>query len=92
MSNATDNPARHRYEMEIDGETAFVTYARHGDRLTLIHTEVPKVLSGRGIGTKLARSVLEDVRRLGLRVVPECEFMAGFIQRNPAFTDLLAGP
>jgi predicted GNAT family acetyltransferase len=92
MSDATDNPARNRYEMEIDGEIAFVTYARQGDRLTLIHTEVPKALNGRGIGTKLARSVLQDVRRRGLRLVPECEFMAGFIQRNPAFADLLAEP
>ncbi len=90
MSDATDNPARDRYEMPVDGETAFVTYARHGDQITLLHTEVPAALNGRGIGSKLARSVLQDIRTRRLRVIPECEFIAGFIQRNPEFADLLA--
>jgi predicted GNAT family acetyltransferase len=89
MIDATDNPAHHRYEMLVDGETAYVTYARHGDRITLVHTEVPKALGGRGIGSALARSVLDDIRRRGLRVVAECEFIEGFINRNPAYADLL---
>jgi predicted GNAT family acetyltransferase len=67
-----------------------VTYTRDGARITLLHTEVPQSLSGRGIGSALARSVLEDIRRRGLRVVPRCEFIAGFIQRHPAYTDILA--
>ena len=90
MTHATDNPTRNRYEMPIDGETAFVTYTSRGNQITLVHTEVPAALNGRGIGSKLARSVLEDIRRRGLSVIPECEFIAGFIQRNPEFADLLA--
>jgi uncharacterized protein len=89
MEEATDNAARHRYEMLVDGETAYVTYVRHGERITLTHTEVPKALAGRGIGSALARSVLDDIRRRGLRVIAECEFMEGFIRRNPAYADLL---
>ena len=90
MADANDNPARHRYEMPVDGETAYVTYARRGDHITLIHTEVPAALGGRGIGSALARSVLDDIRRRGLRVTAECEFIAGFIERNPGYADLLA--
>jgi uncharacterized protein len=90
MIDATDNPAHHRYEMMVDGETAYVTYARQSDRITLVHTEVPKALGGRGIGSALARSVLDDIRRRGLRVVAECEFIEGFINRNPVYADLLA--
>ena len=47
MNELTDNSARRRFEMVVDGVTAYVTYARHGDRLTLVHTEVPKALGGR---------------------------------------------
>ncbi len=90
MSEITDNTARHRFEMVVDDETAYVTYALHGDHITLIHTQVPTALGGRGIGSKLARAVLDDIRRRGLRVTPECEFMASFIQRNPAYADLVA--
>lgn len=90
MSEATDNPTHHRYEMPIDGTTAFVTYARHGHTITLIHTEVPAALEGRGVGSALARSVLDDIRRRGLHVVPECTFIAGYIARHPAYADLVA--
>ena len=90
MAEVTDNLARSRYEMVANGETAFVTYTRHGNRITLIYTEVPEALSGRGVGSALARFVLEDIRRRGLRVVPECTFMAGYIQRHPDFADIVA--
>ena len=90
MSAIIDNAARHRFEMVVDGQIAYVTYVRHGDRLTLMHTEVPKALGGRGIGSALARAVLDEIRRRGVRITPECEFMAGFIERNPDYADLIA--
>jgi predicted GNAT family acetyltransferase len=91
MPDVTDNTALGRYEMRMDGQTAFVEYRRRGDRITLVHTEVPEALSGRGIGSALARAVLEDIRRRGVHVVPECEFIAGYIERHPAYGDLVAG-
>jgi uncharacterized protein len=90
MQAVTDNAALGRFEMDVEGETAFVTYLRDGDRLTLVHTEVPQALAGRGVGSSLARAVLDDVRQRGLRVVPECAFMAAFIARHPTFADLVA--
>jgi predicted GNAT family acetyltransferase len=89
MTKVTDNAALSRYEMVVDGVTAFVTYARQDGRITLIHTEVPKALGGRGIGSALASGVLEDIRAQGLRVVPECEFMAAFIKRHTEFSNLV---
>jgi len=90
MAELTDNPARHRYEMLVDGQTAFVTYELRGDRIALLHTEVPEALSGRGVASTLARLALEDVRRRGLSVIPECAFVGRFIERHPEFGDLVA--
>ena len=92
MAEVTDNAARRRYEMVVDGATAYVTYVRHGDRLTLVHTEVPKVLGGRGVGSSLATAVLEDVRTRGLRIAVECEFLEAFIKRHSEFADLVVEP
>jgi uncharacterized protein len=89
MTEVTDNAGLSRYEMAVDGVTAFVIYARQGDEITLVHTEVPQALGGRGIGSALATGVLEDIRSRGLRVVPECEFIAAFIQRHREFADLV---
>jgi len=92
MTDLTDNAARHRFEMNIDGTTAFVTYRLDADRLVLIHTEVPETLSGKGVGSAIARAVLDNARARGLRVVPECEFIAGFIGRHPEYATLVARP
>jgi predicted GNAT family acetyltransferase len=55
MPDLTDNAAHHRYDMTVDGHTAYVTYALSNSRVKLIHTEVPKELGGRGLGSVLAR-------------------------------------
>ena len=85
-----DNPARHRYELEVDGHVAFAEYGLAAGVITFIHTEVPKALGGKGVGSALARGALEDVRRRGLRVVAQCPFIKGFIDKHAEFSDLLA--
>jgi uncharacterized protein len=57
--------------------------------LTIVHTEVPSHLRGRGIGSVLARGVLQDIRAKGWKVIPRCGFLAAFIRENPEFHDLL---
>ena len=49
-----------------------------------------KELGGKGVGSTLARGALEDVRRRGLRVVAQCPFIKGFIDKHAEFSDLLA--
>jgi uncharacterized protein len=85
-----NNPAQHRYELTVDGHTAFTVYKLTPGVITFIHTEVPKELGGRGIGTKLARGALDQVRAEGLKVVAQCPFIAGFIAKNAEYQDLLA--
>jgi hypothetical protein len=86
----TDNTARRRYELDIDGATAFVNYRRSAGVISLLHAEVPPALEGRGIGSEMARAVLEAARANGEKVVPACSFIADFIAKNPEFQDLVA--
>ena len=90
MAEVTDNPALSRYEMLVDGVTAFVVYRRDGDVVELVHTEVPQTLSGRGVGSALARGTLDLTRAAGLKIRPLCPFIAAFIQRHPDYADLVA--
>ena len=85
-----DNKGQSRFELPVDGHVAFSQYQRAPGTITFLHTEVPKELEGRGIGSRLARGALELVRAEGLRVVPKCPFIAGFIQKHPEFQNLLA--
>ena len=90
MEGVIDNPVESRFEMEVEGGLAFVTY-RRGDRtIVLNHAEVPRELEGRGIGSRLVKATLEAIRSEGRKVVPRCPFIAAYIRRYPEFADLLA--
>lgn len=85
-----DNPARHRYELVVDGVTAFVTYERQPGRIVLVHTEVPDALAGKGVGSRLAKGALDSIRAAGMKLVPQCPFIARFIEKHPEYRDLVA--
>ena len=87
----TDNAQHQRYEMPVTGGTAFVAYRRTGDVLTLDHAEVPSALEGQGLGGRLVKATLDDIRARGLKVVPRCSFVRAYMHRHPEYDDLLAG-
>ena len=89
-SNVRDNTERHRFELDADGHIAFSNYKRADGVLTILHTEVPKELEGRGIGSALIRGVLDIARAQGLKVIAVCPFATGYIERHPEYADLLA--
>ncbi|MCU1372803.1 MAG: GCN5-related N-acetyltransferase [Actinomycetia bacterium] len=93
MSDPTvvDDPSRSRYELLLDDHVAgTVAYLRHGDILDLVHTEIEPDHEGEGLGSAIARGVLDDVRRRGLRIRPTCPFIAGWLEKHPAYEDLIA--
>ena len=89
MSEVKDNPALSRFEMASGDAVAYVEYMRAGGWTVLVHTEVPKALSGRGVGSKLVGGTLDAVRAEGLKVVPRCGFVAAYVERHPEYRDLL---
>ena len=87
----TDNREESRFELEAEGGTAIAAYRRSEDgRIVFTHTEVPPELEGQGIGSALIRGALEQVRAEGLKVVPACSFVRGWIERHKEAQDLLA--
>jgi uncharacterized protein len=87
-SSVRDNTERHRFELEADGHVAFSNYSRAGNVLTILPTDVPKALEGRGIGSTLTRGVLDTARSQGLKVKAVCPFAKGYIERHPEYADL----
>ena len=87
----TDNEAEKRYEARLDGELAGAAYYDSADDLIVFtHTEVDDAFEGHGVGSALARFALDDVRADGRRkVVARCPFIKGWIDRHPAYQDLL---
>jgi len=88
--NFRDNDGSNRFELNVNGVIAFVTYRRSPGTITLVHTDVPPELGGQGIGSKLARATLDAVRARGLKLSIECDFIRSFMQKHPEYNDLLA--
>src|SRR5436309_11707035 len=90
MNNAVSNNAtHHRYELKADGHIAATYYKMADGVITFIHTEVPPELGGKGIGSRLIKGALDQVRADGLKVIAECEFVKRYIEKHPNYADLL---
>jgi predicted GNAT family acetyltransferase len=85
----SNNPAQHRYELTVEGHVAAAHYELAGGVITFVHTDVPAELSGRGIGSKLIKSALDQVRADGLKVIAQCPFVKGWIGKHSDYADLL---
>lgn len=85
-----NNKEAHRFQVEVDGFTAFIDYKLSGETITLVHTKVPSELEGRGLGSKLVKAALDSSRDDGLKVIPECPFVASYIERHNEYADLVA--
>lgn len=85
-----NNEQESQYETTVEGQTAYVAY-EHEDRNRVVftHTIVPDELSGRGIAKELVEHALSEARANGMRVVPQCSYVAAFIKRNPEYADLV---
>jgi predicted GNAT family acetyltransferase len=93
--DVTDNPAASRYEARIgDRLLGIVDYELDpaGEAIVLVHTEVLPDAEGRGVGSRLAKTALEDVRRRGLRLTVDCPFIGAYLKRHPGeYADLTGG-
>jgi len=81
-TQVTDNQSRSRFELQAEGHLAELRYRRNGNRLVLIHTEVPAELEGRGVGGWLVTAAIDRAAREGMTVVPLCPFARGWLGRH----------
>lgn len=80
-----------RFTMDTPAGPAVLSYTALPDgTLDLQHTSVPSDERGEGIGGRLVEAALAHARREGVRIVPSCPFVRGWLGRNPGHEDLVA--
>jgi len=84
-----DAPDRQRYEAVRDGAVlGFAAYQKTHELIVFTHTEVDPAFEGQGVGGTLVQGALDHVRDLGLRVLPICPFVQGWMSRHRDYADL----
>lgn len=92
MDQVRRNDELGRYEITVGGALAgFAEYRDLDGATAFTHTVVDDVHEGRGVGSQLVRSALDDVRARGGAVVPLCSFVAAWIDGHEGYGDLVAG-
>ncbi|MCR8671676.1 GNAT family N-acetyltransferase [Agrococcus sp. HG114] len=90
-----DDTDRSRFEAHIGGHLAgvlsYVDDEETGER-TLQHTVVGNEFGGHGVGSALAGFAIAEAREAGRRIVPQCTFVQGWLQKHPEHADLVAHP
>lgn len=84
-----DVPEQNRYEIDVDGQVAFLTYRRKPDHILLAHTEVPASLRGQGLGQELARHALDEARTTGTHVIVKCPFVTAWLRSHREYDDIV---
>ncbi len=78
-----------RFELERDGQVAYLAYTLAGHVLELVHTEVPEALRGSGIASTLAKTALDWARENHMKVDVTCPAVAGYLEGHPEYSDLV---
>lgn len=84
-------PERSRYVLKRGDRIIGESYYDHGSRgeIIITHTEIDDSLKERGLGSILARGVLDDLRATTTaRIVAKCPFTFRFIATHPEYKDL----
>jgi uncharacterized protein (DUF1810 family)/predicted GNAT family acetyltransferase len=85
-----ENREKRRFERRIDNTRLAAAYYRIENGVyVFMHTDVPSVFSGQGIGAALVRGVFGILRSTGQKAILKCSFMKSFVEANPKYADVV---
>lgn len=84
--------ANNRFVIQVEGvEAGFAEYTlRDGGVRDFNHTVVDSAFRGQGLSKPLITEALQETRSSGLKILASCSAVAGFVDKNPEYQDLLA--
>lgn len=77
-----------RFEIEQDGQIAYLDYTVAGNILALLHAEVPKNLRHRGLASELAKSALQWACDHNMKVDVMCPVASAYLDGHKEYADL----
>jgi uncharacterized protein len=79
-----------RFEISVNGTRAgLAEFVDTDGRRIFTHTEVGDEYSGQGLAGELVTHALDATREAGLRVVPMCDYVRGYVEKHDEYADLV---
>ena len=84
---------RGRYQVTRGKRPVAVSeYELEPGRIVFTHTVVRPEFEGQGIGSRLAKFVIQDAQARGLRITPVCPFVRSYLRRHPEYESIVDYP
>lgn len=78
-----------RFEIELNGEFAYLDYKWNEGSIALMHTEVPDEMQGKGIASVLAKEALEYAKKQQLKILLYCPYVAKYVKEHAEYAALI---
>ena len=81
---------RHSLKNENGEVMGYITYQeKNGNVIEIDHTVVHEEYAGQGLASKLVRSVADEARKEGWKIIPTCSYAEKWFEKHPDEKDLL---
>jgi len=85
-----NNEALHNFEFFIEGQRSFIDYKTKGNKIYLVHTEVPQELQGQGVAEALVEKAFQYIEAQHMILIPMCSYVQLFLKKHPEWDRILA--
>jgi hypothetical protein len=83
MSTINHDSAAHRFTAVVEDHLAVLDYTLEGGVMSIMHTNVPPAIQGRGIAAELMGAALSAAQTAGWTVNPVCSYAVAYLRRHP---------
>jgi predicted GNAT family acetyltransferase len=80
-----NNEVNLQFEIELEGEIAYLTYRFYKKNIAFMHTFVPVKLAGKGLASALAIHAFAYAKTNKKLVMVYCPFVSKFIKKNTEY-------
>jgi len=79
------NTAQKRFEISSEGEESYIAYELFEGGIAFTSERIPEQLQGQGIGSYLAKFVLDYAQANHLKVKPQCAFVKWYVDNHQEY-------
>jgi len=87
--NVINNKDKHRFEVNLGTDIAYMEYRFQGNTKVLMRTYVPEKYRGKGNAAKFIQHVLDDLLKAKKQVMVNCVAVSRFIREHPEYNDVV---
>jgi len=78
-----------RFKIDIEGETAYLSYSVFGDTINFNSTYTPPKLREKGLARLIVEKAFEFARDEKLKVTSGCSYVVKFVHQNDEYKGLM---